>query len=223
MCVVHVRMYGMYVCMCVYVYVRMCVCACMYVHVRICVYVYLRICVCVYACMYVCVCIQEVRSMARCCKQGIRTPAVYFVDQQRRCIYMEYVQDGILLKEYINQNLSNEDELKKVMKVVAQTVATMHQVDVIHGDLTTSNMFYHPLGESVTLIDFGLSCVSTLVEDKGVDLYVLERAFLSTHPTTQELFSELLRSYGESGKGCRTVLAKLDEVRMRGRKRTMVG
>lgn len=161
--------------------------------------------------------------MARCCKQGIRTPAVYFVDQQRRCIYMEYVQDGILLKEYINQNLSNEDELKKVMKVVAQTVATMHQVDVIHGDLTTSNMFYHPLGESVTLIDFGLSCVSTLVEDKGVDLYVLERAFLSTHPTTQELFSELLRSYGESGKGCKSVLAKLDEVRMRGRKRTMVG
>ena len=208
-----------------YVYIRVCIYV-QYVCMYVCVRTYVRIYVYTYVSMYVCVCvsyIQEVRSMARCCKQGIRTPAVYFVDQQRRCIYMEYIQDGILLKEYIKQNLSNEDELRKVMKVVAQTVATMHQVDVIHGDLTTSNMFYHPLKESITLIDFGLSCVSTLVEDKGVDLYVLERAFLSTHPTTQELFSELLRSYGECGKGCKSVLVKLDEVRMRGRKRTMVG
>ena len=166
---------------------------------------------------------QEVRSMARCRKQGIRTPAVYFVDQQSRCMYMELIQDGVLLKEYINANLSNEEELKKVMKVVAETVATMHQEDVVHGDLTTSNMFYHPQSESITLIDFGLSYVSTLMEDKGVDLYVLERAFLSTHPTTEELFGELLRSYGEKGKGCKSVLTKLDEVRMRGRKRTMVG
>jgi TP53 regulating kinase and related kinases len=31
------------------------------------------------------------------------------------------------------------------------------------------------------LIDFGLSFMSTLPEDKGVDLYVLERALLSMH------------------------------------------
>ncbi len=35
---------------------------------------------------------------------------------------------------------------------------------------------------SQVLIDFGLSYHSTLVEDKAVDLYVLERAFVSTHP-----------------------------------------
>ena len=37
------------------------------------------------------------------------------------------------------------------------------------------------------MIDFGLSYVSTLPEDKGVDLYVLERAFLSTHPNSEKL------------------------------------
>lgn len=37
------------------------------------------------------------------------------------------------------------------------------------------------------MIDFGLSYTSTLLEDKGVDLYVLERAFLSTHPNTEDL------------------------------------
>lgn len=31
------------------------------------------------------------------------------------------------------------------------------------------------------LIDFGLSFTSTIPEDKGVDLYVLERALLSMH------------------------------------------
>ena len=36
-------------------------------------------------------------------------------------------------------------------------------------------------------IDFGLSCTSSLVEDKAVDLYVLERAFLSTHPESDSL------------------------------------
>ena len=30
-------------------------------------------------------------------------------------------------------------------------------------------------------IDFGLSTVSTLIEDRAVDLYVLERAFTSAH------------------------------------------
>jgi tRNA A-37 threonylcarbamoyl transferase component Bud32 len=37
------------------------------------------------------------------------------------------------------------------------------------------------------LIDFGLSYMSHLPEDKAVDLYVLERAFLSTHPNTEAM------------------------------------
>jgi hypothetical protein len=48
------------------------------------------------------------------------------------------------------------------------------------------------------LIDFGLSSNSTMTEDKAVDLYVLERAFQSTHPSSDHLFSEILRSYQET-------------------------
>jgi tRNA A-37 threonylcarbamoyl transferase component Bud32 len=43
------------------------------------------------------------------------------------------------------------------------------------------------------LIDFGLSFVSNLVEDKAVDLYVLERAFASTHPDSEPLFDAVLK------------------------------
>ena len=44
------------------------------------------------------------------------------------------------------------------------------------------------------MIDFGLSSTSTVAEDKGVDLYVLERAFISAHSKqgpVVRLFSQL--------------------------------
>lgn len=74
------------------------------------------------------------------------------------------------------------------------------------------------------LIDFGLGYIENVAEDKGVDLYVLERALLSTHPDTEALFEVILESYCKAyGKGSQEVISKLNEVRMRGRKRTMVG
>lgn len=42
-------------------------------------------------------------------------------------------------------------------------------------------------------IDFGLSYGSTMAEDKAVDLYVLERAFSSTHPATERLVGSAKR------------------------------
>ena len=45
------------------------------------------------------------------------------------------------------------------------------------------------------LIDFGLAYNSNLVEDKAVDLYVLERAFAATHPESEPLFASVLEAY----------------------------
>ena len=50
------------------------------------------------------------------------------------------------------------------------------------------------------LIDFGLAYTSSLVEDKAVDLYVLERAFASTHPDSEPMFFAVLEAY-EKGMG----------------------
>lgn len=72
-------------------------------------------------------------------------------------------------------------------KRIGISLAKMHGLNVIHGDLTTSNLMLRKEGDSVVVIDFGLSFVSALVEDKAVDLYVLERAFSSTHPKTEAL------------------------------------
>ena len=167
---------------------------------------------------------QEVRSMARCRRNGIRAPAVYHLDLKERTIHMEDIE-GVSLKEFIRSvdRASEGVALSELVREIGRILARMHDCDVVHGDLTTSNMIYQPERGHLTLIDFGLSCVSALAEDKGVDLYVLERAFLSTHPNTEQLFQALLESYSQASRDPKPVLAKLDEVRLRGRKRTMVG
>jgi TP53 regulating kinase-like protein len=56
--------------------------------------------------------------------------------------------------------------------------------------------------------------------------YVLERALSSTHPRSEPLLAEILRVYaeGDSGDGKAVqVLKRLEEVRARGRKRSMLG
>ena len=76
----------------------------------------------------------------------------------------------------------------------------------------------------VVIIDFGLGATQSIIEDKAVDLYVLERAMLSTHPGSEHLMSAILASYRFACKKQGTmVLFKLEQVRLRGRKRDMVG
>jgi TP53 regulating kinase-like protein len=170
---------------------------------------------------------QEVRSMARCRKAGISTPVVYFVDYTTHKIYMANVQNSETIKDVINSKFGQDSDtdLDLLAQKLGAMLGKMHAIDVIHGDLTTSNMLLRA-GQDIVLIDFGLSYISSLVEDKGVDLYVLEKALLSSHPNTEQFFQTVLQSYvmaTESSEKAKEVLTKLDEVRLRGRKRLMVG
>ena len=92
-----------------------------------------------------------------------------------------------------------------------------------NGISDTSHLHGPSLDGEVVLIDFGLAAQSLQDEDKAVDLYVLEKAFGSTHPTAEDLFQEVLNAYRTSYKGAQVVLKRLEDVRMRGRKRSMLG
>ncbi|KAK3586747.1 hypothetical protein CHS0354_014778 [Potamilus streckersoni] len=173
----------------------------------------------------------EVRALFRCRLHGISVPTVYFVDIDSSCIYMEDITDSCTVREYIVQTQKENgdsaiSQLKPLAAKIGGIVGKMHGNNILHGDLTTSNMLLRgsPLDLNIVMIDFGLSYFDSLAENKGVDLYVLERALLSTHPNTEELFTTLLEAYKQANKkGAAEVISKLDEVRMRGRKRTMVG
>ncbi|CAI5472656.1 unnamed protein product [Closterium sp. Yama58-4] len=77
--------------------------------------------------------------------------------------------------------------------------------------------------ERVVVIDFGLSFNSTIAEDKAVDLYVLERALISLHSSNGDIMSAVLTSYRHHSRFWSATLNKLGQVRLRGRKRAMVG
>lgn len=172
--------------------------------------------------------VQEARALLRCRRAGISAPVVFFVDYASNCLFMEEIEGSVTVRDYIQSAIETgktPESLLGLAKTVGQVLARMHDEDLIHGDLTTSNMLLKPPLEqlNIVLIDFGLSFISALPEDKGVDLYVLEKAFLSTHPNTESVFEAFLKSYSASSKKAKPVLRKLDEVRLRGRKRSMVG
>ncbi|KAJ1959047.1 serine/threonine-protein kinase bud32 [Dipsacomyces acuminosporus] len=163
---------------------------------------------------------QEARSLKRCRENGIRVPDVIRVDKETSTLYIEFI-DGKTLKEWIFDTEDSAKE-KEIMEVVGRILLRMHLANIVHGDLTTSNMIVNENGE-IVLIDFGLSHISPSVEDKAVDLYVLERAFISTHPNSEQLFASVLESYSDSDKAAQDVLRRLEDVRLRGRKRDMTG
>lgn len=177
--------------------------------------------------------IMEARALLRCAKAGVAVPAVRCVDEKEGILGLELIA-GKSVREWLGGGAEGEDELVvdeeeaaaaeeeevvlsendqiKLMRLIGRQLAIMHEADIIHGDLTTSNMMLRPASppssvdspievdlehDEVVLIDFGLSSVSAFAEDKAVDLYVLERAFASTHPASEALFQTILNSYAE--------------------------
>lgn len=176
----------------------------------------------------------EARSLLRCKMIGIRTPTVFFTDLDRGILVLEYLENSETCRDFIKklwlerQTAENEAVLKTLASEIGKTVALLHKNNIIHGDLTTSNILVessNPL--KLCFIDFGLGFSDGSAEAKGVDLYVLERALVSTHPNSEFLFEIILSSYKstmkDEKKESEEILKKFDEVRMRGRKRTMVG
>ncbi|XP_059147700.1 EKC/KEOPS complex subunit TP53RK-like [Physella acuta] len=175
----------------------------------------------------------EVRANFRCRMAGILTPTIFMVNFKDSIIYMEKILSSITVREHIlniqsTDKLTANEKLHTVAEKIGKILSKLHSNNIIHGDLTTSNMLLQ--GDSsdprLYVIDFGLSSFEDSAESKGADLYVIERAFLSSHPNSECLFETILSSYQnemENKSACHEVLAKLEEVRLRGRKRTIVG
>ncbi|PIL32544.1 hypothetical protein GSI_05247 [Ganoderma sinense ZZ0214-1] len=196
----------------------------------------------------------EARALIKCLRSGVNVPGIRMVDATEGILGIEWIdgksvrfllgggaeddeeviEDGDV-PEGEDDEAEDEDLLKEygvsedaLMNMIGTEIAKMHQADTIHGDLTTSNMMLRhpssPKGLQLVLIDFGLAYMSTLVEDKAVDLYVLERAFSSTHPASEPLFAGVLKAYEKGvGKNWTAISRRLEDVRLRGRKRSMVG
>ena len=140
-------------------------------------------------------------------------PLVFHVDDQRMIIHMEYLR-GELLRDLLSEVSSSEQE--RLIRLVGKQVGALHAQQIVHGDLTTSNMI--ALADTIKVFDFGLGYVSTRYEDKAVDLHLFHKALLSTHTSFAESgFCIFLESYRDSYPDAPAVLQQLEKVQQRGR------
>src|SRR3989344_952956 len=125
-------------------------------------------------------------------------------------ISIEYIK-GKKLSEHL-------DKLKNKFKIaeeIGKNIAILHNNNIIHGDLTTSNMIYSK--KKIYFIDFGLGFESNKVEDKAVDLHLIKEALTAKHyKNADKLFSSILKGYKISNTYKET-LTRLIKVEKRGR------
>jgi Kae1-associated kinase Bud32 len=139
------------------------------------------------------------------------SPKVFEVNDKAMKIKMEFI-DGELVKDILDD--LRKDKRNDLLKNIGKDIAKMHDNNIIHGDLTTSNMI---LKDKVYFVDFGLGFDSLRVEDKAVDLHLFRQALESKHHKHfEESFHSLLKGYKLS-KDCKNVLDRLEKVGKRGR------
>ncbi len=104
---------------------------------------------------------------------------------------------------------------KQICRQIGESIAKLHNEDIIHGDLTTSNMILKD--SKVFFIDFGLGFISHKFEDKAVDLHLLKQALEAKHFKHWEtLVKEVFKEY-EKFEDSKIVLERLKAVEKRGR------
>ncbi len=130
-------------------------------------------------------------------------------------IKMPYI-DGKKLSEYLND--FNLEKQKQIMKKIGESVAKLHKEDIIHGDLTTSNMILKD--DEIFFIDFGLGYISKKVEDKAVDLHLLKQALEAKHFVHWKiLFEEFQKAYSKDYSESKQIFERITAVERRGRYR----
>ena len=154
----------------------------------------------------------EVRLIREARRAGVRTPAVYDVDLAEGSITMELIP-GRKVRDMIEEE---PDMIPRICSMIGSSLAKMHEHRITHGDLTTSNMILTDSGE-LCIIDFSLGSLKAGLEEMGVDLHLLERAFTSAHSEHPEAFPMIVESYRENLRDAASVLKRVEDIKKRAR------
>ncbi|MBQ2353166.1 MAG: bifunctional N(6)-L-threonylcarbamoyladenine synthase/serine/threonine protein kinase [Methanobrevibacter sp.] len=146
-------------------------------------------------------CKLEAKLLSDAKRAGVRTPILYDVDLSEKSILMEEI-DGVMLKDVIDEDLSFK---------VGEKISKLHSADIIHGDITSSNIMLQ--GDDLVFLDFGLGRYSDLDEDKAVDLLVLKKSLQSIdYKKAISYFKAVLKGYSNS-----KVIDNITDIERRGR------
>ena len=173
-------------------------------------------------------------------KNIISVPKILKTDTDQ--ITMQYING-----KKLSQHLENLD-YKEISKQSGISLTKLHNQDIIHGDLTTSNMIYvennsksninnsktikstHNIANNnisdnkinkskLYLIDFGLGFHSYKIEDKAVDLHLLKQALEAKHyKIAEDCIKIILKNYKPDKY--KLILERIPIIESRGRYKT---
>lgn len=144
-------------------------------------------------------------------KKAVKTPHVFDVDLEKKSLLMEFI-DGDKIKDLFLRG----GWIQGVSKKIGESIAKLHSIDIVHGDLTTSNMILDGKGD-VYFIDFGLAAKSDKIEDKAMDLVVFKKMLNSTHyKYFDEIWGAFLEGYSRYRKAGE-IVRKITEIEKRAR------
>ena len=138
---------------------------------------------------------------------GIKTPYIYFLDLKHAEIIMEYI-DGENVKDILSPEIGFE---------IGRYVSVLHNQNIIHGDLTTSNFIKRK--DDLYLIDFGLSFYSQRIEDMATDIRIIKEILSSAHiQICYQTYERFLKGYQLTTKyNFNRILKVVKDIEARGR------
>ena len=153
----------------------------------------------------------EAKLLEKAKRAGIAVPDAEI--SGKHIIKMDYI-DGKRVKDVLNG--MKPAEQKKVAEKIGSAIAKLHSSELIHGDLTTSNMILKD--DRLYLIDFGLGKMSHKVEDKATDLFLLYEALMSTHiEISESLWKTIINIYMQQYSTASEVLNRFEKIGQRRR------
>jgi TP53 regulating kinase and related kinases len=155
--------------------------------------------------------IREAKMISEVKSFGVNTPLVYFVDQNKFKIYMQFVP-GELVRDLPNKMII------KTCEKIGKIIGTLHKNGIMHGDVTTSNFIL--TSDKLTILDFGLAQRTEKIEDHAIDLRLFKEVLNSAHVAiVNQAWSSFLRGYGKIVGNSRKekVISQVSDIEKRGR------
>ena len=145
-------------------------------------------------------------------ESGIRTPIIWHIDLENYVIIMEFIEGETIRDEIMNEKM----EIESFARLLAFDVASLHNINLVHGDLTTSNLLITQ--NKITYLDFGLGMISEDIEEKAVEIDLLSRVIASTHPNiTDKFFPIFIKEYIKTYEYGSDVMNRVEKISKQGR------
>ncbi len=159
--------------------------------------------------------IQRARKEAKLMTKASKitnVPKPYHIPHKSRIIHIPYIK-GKKLSEYLDKLDKKISE--EICIQIGESIAKLHDNNIIHGDLTTSNMIFDD--KKTWFIDFGLGFSSEKIEDKAVDLHLIKQALEAKHYKNFNFYWENIEKGYNISKNAKDVFERLKKVESRGR------